>query len=311
MDKTQQKTLSRRRFLLRAGITIGACAAVYADARFIEPGWIDVSRHTVFLPELPLEMDGMTIAHLTDLHYGPVTPTDTITGAIALAAEAKPDLVALTGDFVNRSSQEAVALAPLLAPLRSARFGMFACLGNHDYGDRTGNSIANTLEKSGIELLRNSATPIAKNLVVAGIEDTFCGRPDTERAMESVPTRAACIFLTHNPTGVWKVTDRSCLALAGHTHGGQVRIPFLAPQLPVGMAGFPMVEGWGTFDRAQLFISRGVGLMHEPLRFRCRPEVAIITLKRGNGTPQKTSDIGARGGKKLLHWGMKAYYMFD
>lgn len=310
IDKKQQRQLSRRRFLKRTALTLGGVGVLYSEARFVEPNWIDLSRHTVYLPELPLALDGMVVAHLTDLHYGPVTPTGTITAAVALAANAEPDLVALTGDFVNRDVEEAAGLSPLLAPLRKAQFGMWGCLGNHDYHDYSGNTVAATMEKAGgVNMLRNAAELAAKGLYVAGIEDTMRGAPNAVQALSSVPDVAACLFLTHNPTGVWGASRRSCLALAGHTHGGQVRVPFLPPQLPKGMEGFPMYEGWGTFDKAQLFISRGVGMMTLPLRFRCRPEVAIITLNRGYGTPRNTSDLMARGARKtkrvvrtVYHW---------
>lgn len=310
MDKTEQKRIGRRCFFKRLGITVGVCAGLYTDARYIEPRCIEVSRHTVLLPELPLALDGMVIAQLTDLHYGPITPTATIRDAVAIAAQEKPDLIALTGDFIHNNVDQALPLAPLLQPLSVARFGVVACLGNHDYRDGSGNTVAKTLEQhAGVRVLRNESMVLAPGLALAGIEDTTNGRPDAPRAFAHVPDSAACIYLSHNPVGIWGATKRSCVALSGHTHGGQVRIPGLAPHRPVGMDGFPILEGWGVFDKAQLFISRGVGLMHEPLRFLCPPEVAIITLKRGSGIPQKTSDFknraqnkAERSAKQVYHW---------
>lgn len=308
IDKTERKRIGRRRFLRRLGITLGIGAGAYTDARYIEPYHIEVSRHTAFLPELPLALDGMVIAQLTDIHYGPVTPTKTIRDAVEIVAREKPQLVALTGDFVHGSVEQAVRLAPLLKPLESAPFGVVATLGNHDYPKYSGEGVARALRGAGIPVLRNESRPVAPGLTVAGIEDTLRGHPDAERALARVPERDACVFLTHNPTGVWGATRRSCLALAGHTHGGQVRLPGLPAHRPPGMAGFPLVEGWGTFDRAQLFISRGVGLGGVPFRFFCPPEVALITLKRGNSSPQKVPSLVGRGlnqvgqfGKNIVH----------
>lgn len=304
MDKIEQKRIGRRRFFKRLGITVGVCAGIYGDARYIEPYRIDVSRHTVLLPELPLKLDGMVIAHLTDLHYGPITPEKTIRDAIEIVAQEKPQLVALTGDFVHRSIKQAMQFAPLLKPLENTPFGMVACLGNHDYPKYSGDGVANALDShAGVRVLRNENIIVAPGLTVVGIEDTVRGKPDSERAFRDSPDDAACVFLTHNPVGVWGATRRSCVALSGHTHGGQVRLPGVPAHRPPGMEGFPMIEGWGSFDQAQLFISRGVGLGGVPFRFFCPPEVALITLKRGKGTPETTPNLVGRGINKVTQFG--------
>lgn len=298
ITNNDKKRAARRRFLRGMGLLLVSGAATVADARYIEPHWVDLTRHNVFLPELPLALDGMTVAQLTDLHYGPVTPHSTIVEAIRLAAGAHPDLVVLTGDFVKREPAQAVELAPLLAPLEAARYGMIATLGNHDYADGRGDAVADGLTRNcRVRFLRNASEETAPGLFVAGIEDTFRGKPDTARAMAGVPPGAACLFLTHNPVGVWSVADHSCFALSGHTHGGQIRIPGLRPWFPPGMAGFPIIAGWGSFGAAQLYINRGVGVTGHRLRFRCRPEVAVFTLRRGAGTPESVSGEGKRGAR--------------
>ncbi|MBC7807248.1 MAG: metallophosphoesterase [Akkermansiaceae bacterium] len=306
MDKEEQKRIGRRRFFQRLGLAVGACAGAYADARYIEPRFIEVSRHTAFLPELPLELDGMVVAQLSDIHYGPITPEATIRDAIALAVREKPDLVALTGDFINNRTHQATQLAPFLKPLQIARFGVLACMGNHDY--RRGGAVAKILQdEAGVRFLRNESTFVAPGLAVVGLEDTTNGRPNAPQAFAGVPDSAACLYLTHSPTGIWGAMRRSCVALSGHTHGGQVRIPGFVPHHAVGMAGFPMLDGWGVFDRAQLFISRGVGMMHRPFRFLCPPEVAIVTLKRGDDVPQKTSDLARRAAKRAEKATVRVY----
>ena len=293
MDNADKKKAGRRRFLTRLAWTVGAAAGVYADARYLEPGWLQVSRHTVYLPDLPLPLDGMAIVQLSDLHYGPVTPAQTIRDAIALAVREKPHLVVLTGDFVNRETHEAESLAALLAPLQTVPLGVVACLGNHDCRDKDG--ITKALEtRAGVVMLRNASRELAPGLVIAGIEDTLRGNPDPGATFQDVPAGAACVYLTHNPVGIFHATARPCLALSGHTHGGQVRIPGYAPRRPAGMDGFPLMEGWGTFDRAQLYINRGIGMMHQSYRFRCRPEVSVFTLKRGAGLAQTERDLAGR-----------------
>ncbi|MBC8140179.1 MAG: metallophosphoesterase [Armatimonadetes bacterium] len=306
-EKIRQKKASRRRFFKGLALVTGASVAAYADARYIEPGYIEVSHHTAYLPDLPLALDGFAIAQLSDIHYGPVTPEKTIREAIALAMREKPHLVALTGDFVNREVSEAERLAPLLKPLAAAPFGMVGCLGNHDYKSG-GNPITQTLERAGVVMLRNQSKLLASGLYVVGIEDTHNGHPDADKAFAGVPESAASVFLTHNPTGIFGAASRKCVALSGHTHGGQIRVPGFAPRNAADMEGFPMVEGWGKFDKSRLFISRGVGMMHQPFRFLCRPEVAIIVLKRGDKKPTTKRNLAERavgaaeeGAIKLFH----------
>ncbi len=275
-------------------MTVTASVAAYADARYIEPGYIEVSRHTAYLPDLPLALDGFAIAQLSDIHYGPVTPEKTIRDAIALAVREKPHLVALTGDFVNREVAEAERLVPLLKPLAAAPFGMVGCLGNHDYKSG-GDPITQVLERAGVVMLRNQSKLLAPGLFIVGIEDTHNGHPDAEKAFAGVPESAATVFLTHNPTGIFGAAHRKCVALSGHTHGGQIRVPGFAPRNAADMEGFPMVEGWGKFDQSRLFISRGVGMMHQPYRFLCRPEVAVVVLKRGDKKPHTEQNLAERG----------------
>jgi predicted MPP superfamily phosphohydrolase len=269
--------------------------ALPAEARFVEPYALEVTRHEVPLPDLPAALDGFRIVHLTDLHCGPVTPERVLRDAVGIAGRLRPDAVMLTGDFVHRGTDSARGVADLLAPLRPPH-GMWGCLGNHDYGARgaAGAITALLRARADVRVLRNGAEEMAPGLWVAGIEDTLRGRPRPDLALCRVPEGAPAVFLTHNPVGVFACTSRPWLALAGHTHGGQIRIPGIPPRFPPGMAGFPYIAGWGVFDHARLYISRGVGMGMFPLRFRCRPEIAVMTLRRGDGPPQRRPGLTDR-----------------
>ena len=295
--KRARKAATRRVFLQMCGAAASVGVAAPLDARFVEPYAVQMTRHTVFLPDLPTALDGITLAHLTDLHRGPITPDATIAQAVALTKAANPDMVMLTGDFVEANHRDAHALADLLAPLKDARLGLWGVLGNHDYVD-SADAIVQTLQNGGVQMLRNSALPIAPGLWVSGIEDTLRGTPDTNAALAPIPSGEAVIFLTHNPVGVWGVASRPYLALAGHTHGGQIVIPGLPTPVAPGMDGFPLLAGWGTFDRTRLYISRGVGMGGFPLRFRCRPEVAFMELRRGVGRPVSAPALGEAAWQK-------------
>ncbi len=289
-----------RRALLRLVCTaFGAGMALPVDARYIEPYALEITRHEVPLPDLPPALDGLRLVHLTDLHQGPVTPREVIADALRATKALRPDAVMITGDFVHRHWGDACPLARLLAGL-APPLGVWGCLGNHDYSSAS--RITSALASGGVRMLRNAAAPLAPGLWVAGIEDTLRGRPDAGAAMAPVPRGAAAVFLTHNPVGVFACDRYPWLVLAGHTHGGQIRIPGVPPRFPPGMDGFPYIAGWGVFDRARLYISRGVGMGGVPFRFRCRPELACITLRRGDGPPRAAGGLASRaldGGIRL------------
>jgi uncharacterized protein len=309
--KVRRRSATRRVFLRLCGAALAAGLGVAADAHVIEPYAIETTRHDAFLPDLPPGLDGVTLAHLTDLHRGTVTPDEVLRQALRLVRDLQPDLVALTGDFVDAQPSDAVQLAAMMGEEWDGfrpPLGVWGVLGNHDYSI-SADDVAAAIERAGVRILRNGSARTAKGLYVAGIEDTLNGEPDHDAALRDVPRQgAATLFLTHNPTGVFGVARRQCLALAGHTHGGQVRIPGMSPHLPPGMDGFPLVAGWGIFDQARLYVNRGVGMVALPIRFRCRPEIAVITLRRGDRAPRQLPGLtekamrkAARAARRALH----------
>lgn len=265
--------LTRRGFLQLA---TGAAAALGADG-LVEPFLLDTVHFTVPVPYLPPALEGLKVAQLTDPHRGNLTPDAIIREAVRQAAAWQPDLVVLTGDYVRWDVADAAPLARMLAPLQP-RLGVLGVLGNHDY--LYPDQIARTLtERAGVRMLRNRAQELAPGLWVSGIEDTLKGTVDIARALAPVPADAGLLFLTHNPVGVRLVQQRACVALAGHTHGGQFRAPGIAPHYPPGMAGFSQIDGWGSYGKARLYISRGIGCTAFPLRLNCPPELTLLTLR--------------------------------
>ena len=278
--------INRRTFLRTVLTLAGAGTATAAQARWVEPHFLDVSQHDVFLPDLAPALDGLRVAHLTDLHRGPITPDDVLVRALAATTSLKPDAVFLTGDFVHGHHRDAAPLARLLVESGlSPRLGVWGCLGNHDYSSSADEVTRALADIAGLRMLRNEAAEIAPGLWVAGIEDTLRGRPDARKAVAAIPASAAVVYLSHNPVGVFGVDENPWLVLAGHTHGGQICLPGLPPHFPPGMDGFPLIAGWGVFDRARLYVNRGVGMGMVPLRLNCRPEVALFTLHRGDALP--------------------------
>lgn len=266
--------LTRRR-LIRLGAT---AIAVPTAAALAEPYNLQVTNHEVKMPHLPTAFDGLRVAHLTDLHRGALTPDHTILEAVRRTQQLQPDLVVLTGDFVHGHDRDAEPLARMLA-LLTPRLGLWACLGNHDYGT-SAEKVTDALERHAkVRVLRNEAQEVLPGFWVAGVEDRFKGFPTVMPFASRVPENAACLFLVHQPPGIDLVEDRPWVALSGHTHGGQIRVGKRALHLPGGMEGFPLYQGWGDFGKARLFVSRGIGNTGFPMRFSCTPELAIHHLR--------------------------------
>ena len=265
---------NRRRFL-RIG---GSLLIVPAGAALAEPYSLDVTRHDVPAPGLPAALTGLRVAHLTDLHYGRTTPVSILKETVRRTSLLAPDLIVLTGDYVTGSWKHAEPLAKLLAGLKP-RLGMWACLGNHDYVTSSFRVVRALEEVGGVRVLRNDAAEVAPGLWVVGVEDHLRGVPSLAPFASRIPENAACLFLVHEPPGVAMVEDRPWVALSGHTHGGQVRLGGRALHLPPGMKGFPLSAGWGTFGKARLFVSRGIGNPGLPVRLNCAPELALHTLR--------------------------------
>ena len=272
-------SISRRYFVLGG---VGALsAAVLGDAFLIEPTAIDVSRHVVPVPGLPPGLSGVQIACLTDVHLGGgVSPA--ARAALEVLARERPHVVVLTGDICNHEED----LPTLIAWARDARgtAATFATLGNweHDAGiDRA--TAERTYGQAGVELLYNSAGRVSvggATLRVVGIDDPVRGRPDLAAAVARLPHDDPAVWVLHAPgfvDGVPRDTYPVPAAIfAGHTHGGQIRLPFWTPYTPTGSGRF--VAGWYRDTFAPLYVSRGIGTIQTRARLFCPPELPIFTL---------------------------------
>ena len=265
----------RRRWAWRLGL-LGTGLALGAYAGGVEPYWIEVTRHQVAAPlATPL-----TIAHLTDLHTTGLGRRER--KLLALLAAERPDLIVVTGDCLATSGtydDVARVLSELEAPL-----GVWLVRGNWENWRRHSDE-TRFYREAGTEFLLNAARPVREAVWVVGFDDASWGEPDREAAFAPVPDGAYAIALFHAPAFFDQVADRCDLALAGHTHGGQVRLPLLPPLwMPRGCGRY--VAGWYRTGDARLYVSRGIGTSVLPIRFRCRPELALITV----GQPAPPAD---------------------
>jgi len=294
--------LSRRSFLKLSigGILSGAVFSLLGGlyALRIEPRWVEVTRPRIALRRLPKALEGFTIAHLSDIHLGPYVRPQDVRMAVWMVNALKPDLIVLTGDFVYHSARYSAACAKELASL-SAPCGVYAVLGNHDVWTDAG-KVVRDLREAGVRVLRNEREAVEigdARLWLLGIEDTgytgFLGgffsdfQAMWQKAaqalaglLDEIPPDEPRILLVHNPDFTEMLPDEQIdLALCGHTHGGQVRLPFIgAPVLP-SCFGQKYAAGLVSNEHTLVYVNRGLGLIYPPIRFNCRPEITLIQLK--------------------------------
>ena len=237
---------------------------------------IEETRHTVTVPYLPESLAGLRMVQLTDLHRSKLTADKVLHQAVELANAAKPDLILLTGDYVTEDTSDITPSAQILSKLQ-ARLGIYAVLGNHDY-HADGKAVEHALTRNGIQVLPNRSVCLPGGLQIVGLDDDRYKRTDVARAFAQVESAAPTLVLAHNPALVEKVADRECVVFSGHTHGGQIRVPILTARQIRSIGAKHYQAGWYTVGKAKLYVSRGLGQVGLPIRFRCRPEISLFTL---------------------------------
>ena len=256
---------------------------------WVEPRRL-VSRHVdVPLAGLPLAHDGLRITILTDLHVGsPHHGLDTLEEIVAAANGQQPDVILILGDLVIQGVVGGTFVPPepiadVLRGLR-ARYGVFAVLGNHDWW-LDGPRVQAALGRAGIRVLEDASVPVVVNeepIWFAGVSD-FWERPhDVQAALRAVPAGEPVIVFTHNPDIFPEIPARVLLTVAGHTHGGQVRLPLVGRPIVPSRYGQRYAAGSIVEGGRSLFVGTGVGTSIIPVRFRVPPEVVQLVLRRAN-----------------------------
>lgn len=257
----------RKRLVLRLFLLVAILAAV--DAFLIEPDWIQVTHWTI-PGNVPAPLK---IAELADLHTSHLGIREQ--RLLKLLDREAPDIIVIAGDSIAKKDGypgETALLSRLHAPL-----GVWLVRGNweDDYPRRNEHKYYASL---GIHFLFNESAKIRDGVWLAGLDDPTLGRPDLNGALSNVPAGAYTIALFHSPKFFSSSAGRYDLAIAGHSHGGQVHIPILERLwLPPGVG--PYVNGWFEQNGSRMYVSRGVGMTLLPMRFLCRPELPIITIE--------------------------------
>lgn len=280
--------MNRRKFLWVSAAAAGATPlALIGYTVAIEPHWLELVRRDLSIRNLPAELQGRTLALLSDLHIGPQVSDEYMIESFDRTRALAPDLVVMTGDYLthqsNRGEAQFSQLRSVLAHLPHGRLGTVAILGNHDYGLgwsdlAVANRVASELERAGIRVLRNEVATV-RGLDIVGVDDLWAGQHDTRRAL-AARTSSAAIVLCHNPDAQDELNwqDYTGWVLAGHTHGGQCKPPFLPPPF-MSVRNRRYTRGVvAVNDRRTLYISRGVGHLIKA-RFNVRPEITLFTMR--------------------------------
>jgi predicted MPP superfamily phosphohydrolase len=260
----------KRRGSLIAILAMLAIAIVLvADALWIEPYRIEVTHFDI----QGNVTSPIKIAHLTDLHTNGLGRRER--RVLSILDQEKPDIILITGDSLSAWDPSYAEVQEVYEKLH-APLGVWFVRGNFENWKMVPHERA-FYASSGVHLLLNAGALVRPDLWLAGVDDSFTGKPNPDAALAGAPPDAFKILMFHAPAYFDEVAGRVNLCLAGHTHGGQVRVPFMAPiWMPKGC--WPYVSGWYESGNTKMYVSRGVGMSMLPIRFDCRPEVAILTI---------------------------------
>ncbi len=275
-----KRRMNRRDFVKKVIVPSALLAGGYP--LLWEPYMVRVNHYVVPIPDLPVTFDGFRLVHLSDIHLGFPLPDLFVERIVAKANDLKGDGVVCTGDYVNahNSIEEIDRVWPILMKLR-AKYGVFSVLGNHDHW-ADGKRSLYWLSRSG-QSVRHSNRKIVRGrsrLVIGGAGDLWEDNLQIDAAFRDTDEKDCRILLAHNPDSVdTQFNTPLSLVLSGHTHGGQVSLPFYGPPLlPVTNKNYS--HGLVGTEKAPLFVSRGIGWAIFPVRFNCYPEIAVLHLKK-------------------------------
>jgi uncharacterized protein len=255
-------------------------------AFYWEPSSLEVHRVTLALPRWPAAQSGLTVALLSDLHVGsPYYGTAKLEEVVRTLNGAHPDLVLLAGDYViggvrSGSFVEPETVASILSKI-DAPLGVYAVLGNHDWWF-DGPRVSAALAAEGISVLDDESRHVrgeGYDFWLVGLGDLWERKPRVDDVLSAVPDDGSPVLaFTHNPDLFPEIPDRVTLTLAGHTHGGQVRFPFIGSPIVPSRYGERYVRGLVVEEGRHLFVTTGLGTSMIPVRFGVPPEIALLTL---------------------------------
>ncbi|USK35440.1 metallophosphoesterase [Bacillus sp. F19] len=281
------KDITRRAFLrgLFASLAATLLAAFggYGYARYIEPKLIQTTEVEISSTKLPSSFSGVKIVQFSDIHLSEEYSINQLVKIVNKINQLSPDVIFFTGDLIDKPNQYGYLhqISPVLRRLK-APLGKYAIYGNHDHGGY-GTAVYETIMKnSNFKLLKNRGERISlldgSSVFVAGIDDMMLGRPDFNQTFTDASSRLFTILLAHEPDAALEAKQFSVdLQLSGHSHGGQVQLPFYGPLITPPFASV-YTEGLYEVDSMKLYVNRGLGTTRLPYRFFSVPEITVFTL---------------------------------
>ncbi|CAM2764955.1 hypothetical protein SAMN05444143_103222 [Flavobacterium succinicans] len=281
--------MNRRKFLNRSfwGLTgLGLFSGLYAWQ--IEPHWLEFVKVKMPIKNLPKDLVGKTLMQISDIHIGNRFDHNFVIDSFKKAKAYNPDFVVYTGDYVSTYKDKVLwdKLEETLQNLVKGKIATLGILGNHDYGrnwsqSEVADQISELLTKNGVQMLRNESTEI-NGVHFIGFDDFWGLNFDPAKAMHGFDSSKASLVLCHNPDvcdlDIWG--NYNSWILSGHTHGGQVKPPFLPPpMLPVNNKKYSAGQ-FALSNNRTLYINRALGHLWQ-VRFNVRPEITIFELQNG------------------------------
>jgi predicted MPP superfamily phosphohydrolase len=258
---------------------LGIALSVWAI--WVERRWVRVRQIEVAIANLPPEFEGYRIAQLSDLHVGSFDPKARALEWVELSNAQAPDLAVVTGDLVTSGTGFYADVADAIAALR-ARDGVFVSMGNHDQSNN--DELTRFVSERGSTVLRNAFHTLRRGnaeLTLAGLDGRVMPG-DVARVLDSCPRGAPIVFLSHYPSAFdAAATAGADLVLTGHTHGGQLGVPFFGQRLNLARLAGQRSRGLVHLGKTAMYVNAGLGTTGPPMRLAVPPEIAVITLRRG------------------------------
>jgi uncharacterized protein len=263
----------------------------YYYAKEIEPKSLSITRHTFSHPLIPQGFNQFKMIQFSDTHLGFQYSLEQLNKLVDRINKLKPDVVFFTGDLMDEPNKfvNSNQIIPILLKL-NAPFGKYAIYGNHDHGGYGTDLYDTIMNQSGFVVLKNKGIEIKlvdqTSIHIIGLDDAMLGKPNLAKAMEGLPSDSFKILLAHEPDLAEQVVGQGVhFQLSGHSHGGQVKVPFVGalitpPYSQLYQEGF--YEIGDSTDPLSLYVNRGLGTTRLPFRFLAKPELTIFTLKPSN-----------------------------
>ena len=300
--------VARRKSLHRSLFNMGISGITLTNSgSLIEPQWVEITQHEISIANLPLAFEGFSVVQLTDLHHSSVVTLAYLQACFRQVVDLQPDLVVMTGDYITYQDKYAHPVAQAIGEtIVEAGIPTYAVLGNHDHWNSDWNDdwnndadtngfplrnrwkgdgleVINALTAEGIKVLMNESASLQRGsdrLWLVGCDDLLAGDFDLERALGALPsTDEPRFLLMHNPQPIESIAHHEFdLVLSGHTHGGQISLPFVPPKV-----GNKYLAGLFYVGASRLYVCRGLGVTGVPIRFMTTPEIACFRLVRASG----------------------------